>query len=158
VRYCIVRHCGFLVGCGHSSGDASAQPQTIEQVLGLLRMLPPWRRELEPIYERLAAFKTPTDWPDPESGLEDCVFAAAAVIFVEPEKSERARDVLRRALGGKRFEYLVALLAFIRAAHFWTVAHPGLEIEDDMRALMSEEKELALLLLQDPRFARPLIE
>jgi hypothetical protein len=72
------------------------------------------------------------------------------VVFVEPGKSERAREVLRQALGGKRFEYLIALLAFIRAAHFWTVAHPGLEIEDDMRTLMSEEKELASLLLQDP--------
>ena len=150
VRYCIVRHCGFLAGYGHSSGDASAPPQNIEQVLRLLRVLPPWRRQLEPIYNRLAAFKTPTDWPDPESEIEDCVFAAAAVIFVEPGKSERARDALRQALGGKRLEYLLALLAFIRAAHFWTVAHPGLEIEDDMRTLMSEEKELALLLLQDP--------
>jgi hypothetical protein len=150
VRYCVVRHCGFLVGYGHSSGDASAPAQTIEQVLRLLRASPPWRRDLEPIYGRLAAFKTPTDWPDPESELEDCVFAAAAVVFVEPGKSERAREVLRQALGGKRFEYLIALLAFIRAAHFWTVAHPGLEIEDDMRTLMSEEKELASLLLQDP--------
>ena len=64
VRYCIVRHCGFLVGYGHSSGDNSAPPQSIEQVLRLLRALPPWRRELGPIYERLAAFKTPTDWPE----------------------------------------------------------------------------------------------
>ncbi len=150
VRYCIVRHCGFLAGYGHSSGDASAPAQNIEQVLRLLKVLPPWRRELEPIYKRLAAFKTPTDWPDPESEIEDYVFAAAAVIFVEPGKSERARDALRQALGGKRLEYLLALLAFIRAAHFWTVAHPGLEIEDDMRTLMSEEKELASLLLQDP--------
>jgi hypothetical protein len=30
------------------------------------------------------------------------------------------------------------------------VAHPGLAIEDDMRALMTVEKELAALLLQDP--------
>ena len=51
VRYCIVRHCGFLVGYGHSSGDASAAPQTIEQALKLLKMPPPWRRQLEPIYE-----------------------------------------------------------------------------------------------------------
>ena len=35
--YCIVRHCGFLAGYGHSSGDASARPQNIEQVLRLLR-------------------------------------------------------------------------------------------------------------------------
>ena len=50
VRYCIVRHCGFLVGYGHSSGDASAAPQTIEQALKLLKVPPPWRRQLDPIY------------------------------------------------------------------------------------------------------------
>jgi hypothetical protein len=119
-------------------------------VLKLLRVLPPWRREIEPIYQRLAALTTPADWPEPESEIEDCIFAAAAVIFVESVKCERARDVLRHALGGKRFEYLMALLAFIKATHFWTVAHPGLAIEDDMRALMTVEKELAALLLQDP--------
>jgi len=125
VRYCIVRHCGFLVGYGHSSGDATAPPQSVEQVLGLLRTAPPWRRELHPIYERLVAFKTPTDWPDPGSEIEDCVFAAAALIFVEPGKSTRARDALRQALGGKRLEYLMALLAFIRAAHFGPSCIPG---------------------------------
>ena len=57
VRYCIVRHCGFLVGYGHSSGDAAAAPQTIEQALKLLKAPPPWRRQLEPIYQGLTAIK-----------------------------------------------------------------------------------------------------
>jgi len=153
VRYCIVRHCGFLVGYGHSSGDAEAAPQTIEQALKLLKAPPPWRRQLEPIYEGLEAFKNPTDWPVPDSDLEDWIFAASALIFVVPAKSERAQQALRQALGGKRFEYLLALLAFIRAAHYWTMVHPGLEIEDDVRELMSSEKELASLLLQDPELA-----
>jgi hypothetical protein len=76
VRYCIVRHCGFLVGYGHSSGDASAAPQTIEQVLSLLKAPPPWRRQLDPIYERLATFKMPIDRPAPGSnvGLDICGF------------------------------------------------------------------------------------
>jgi hypothetical protein len=60
---------------------------------------------------------------------------------------------LRQALGGKRFEYLLALLAFVRAAHYWTMVHPDLEIEDDVRELMSSQKELACLLLQDPDLA-----
>jgi hypothetical protein len=38
VRHCIVRHCGFLVGYGHSSC------------------------QLEPVYEGLAAIKGPIDW------------------------------------------------------------------------------------------------
>ena len=150
VRYCIVRHCGFLVGYGHASGDALAAPQTIEQALKLLKVPPPWRRQLDPIYERLAAFKLPIDWPEPGSDVEDCIFAASALIFVDPSKSERAQQTLRQALGGKRLEYLLALLTFIRAAHYWTMVHPGLEIEDDVREMMSAHKELASLLLQDP--------
>jgi hypothetical protein len=150
VRYCIVRHCGFLVGYGHSSGDASAAPQSIEQALKLLKAAPPWRRELEPVYAGLAAIKEPIDWPAPDSEIEDWVFAASALMFVEPTQSERARQVLRGTLGAKRVEYLLALLTFIRAAHYWTVVHPGLEIEDDVRELMSTQKELASLLLQDP--------
>jgi hypothetical protein len=150
VRYCIVRHCGFLVGYGHASGDAAAAPQTIDQALKLLRVPPPWRRPLEPVYEGLAALKGPIDWPTSESETEDWIFALSALIFVEPTQAERARQALRRTLGVRRVEYLLALLAFIRAAHFWTVVHPGLEIEDDVRELMSTHKELASLLLQDP--------
>ena len=149
-RYCIVRHCGFLMGYGRSSGDASAPPQTIGQALKLLTAPPPWRRQLEPVYEGLAAIKGPIDWPAPDSEIEDWIFAASALVFVVPTQSERAQQALRRILGGRRFEYLLALLAFIRAAHYWTVVHPGLQIEDDVREFMSTHEELASLLLQDP--------
>ena len=37
VRYCISRHCAFLVGYGHSSGDPAAPPQTMEQAIRLLK-------------------------------------------------------------------------------------------------------------------------
>ena len=39
VRYCIVRHCGFLIGYGHAAGDPAAQTQTIEQMIELLKHL-----------------------------------------------------------------------------------------------------------------------
>jgi len=150
VRYCIVRHCGFLVGYGHSSGDPAVHTQTIDQVIHLLKAPTPWRREIEPIYESLAAIKTPIDWPAPGSDIEDWIFAAAGMIFVEPLQSERPQMLLRTVLGGRHYEYLLALLTFIRAAHYWTVMHPGLEIEDDVVELMRTHKELASLLLQDP--------
>ena len=57
VRYCLVRHCGFLVGYGHSSGDPDAGLQTIDQVIKLLTTPPPWHRPLDPIYESLEAIK-----------------------------------------------------------------------------------------------------
>jgi len=127
VRYCIVRHCGFLVGYGHASGDVSAAPQTIEQALKLLTAPPPWRRQIEPVYEGLAAINGPIDWPAPDSEIEDWIFAASALIFVEATHSERARQALRRTLGGRRVEYLLALLAFIRTAHFGRLCIPVLK-------------------------------
>jgi len=150
VRYCIVRHCGFLVGCGHSAGDPAAQAQTIEHVIKLLRTPPPWRRELEPIYGSLEGMNTPVDWPAPGSEIEDQLFAVCTLIFVKPMQSERALKALRHALGGKRCEYVLALLAFIRTAHFWTLVHPGIEMEDDVKQLMHKHQDLAALLLQEP--------
>src|SRR5258708_16175447 len=81
--------------------------------------------------------------------MRKTVFAMSALIFVEPTKSERALQVLRQALGAKRLEYLLALLAFIRTAHYWTMIHPALEIEQDVRELMALHEELGSLLFQD---------
>jgi len=58
--------------------------------------------------------------------------------------------VLRHALGGKRCEYVLALLAFIRTAHFWTLVHPAIEMEDDVKQFMDRHPELAALLLKEP--------
>src|SRR5580700_4328896 len=37
VRYCITRHCGFLLGLGRAAGDPNAQAMTINQVIRLLQ-------------------------------------------------------------------------------------------------------------------------
>jgi hypothetical protein len=36
-RYCIVRHAGFLIGDGRPAGDQSVEPETVDQVIALLR-------------------------------------------------------------------------------------------------------------------------
>ena len=61
IRYCIVRHTGFLVGYGQAAGDPAARVQTIEQVIKLLQTPPPWRRDLEPIYGSLEGMNKPID-------------------------------------------------------------------------------------------------
>jgi two-component sensor histidine kinase len=153
-RYCVVRHCAFLVGHGHSSGDPSAPPQSVDQAIRLLRTEPPWLRNSDSVLQALETGPSAADWPDPESEFEDQLFVAATLVFVDPTQSGGARKALRRALGGRRFEYLMGLLAFIRTAHYWTVIHPDLQHEDDALALLSANEELAGLLLQDPEAGR----
>jgi signal transduction histidine kinase len=45
------------------------------------------------------------------------------------------------------FELLVAYLAFIRTAHYWTEMHPELTYEPDMAEMLGSHRELADLLL-----------
>jgi hypothetical protein len=56
---------------------------------------------------------------------------------------------LRIALGGEQFELLVGLLTFIRSAHYWTLMHPELVIEDDLTELLRQHEELAGLLCRE---------
>jgi len=80
------------------------------------------------VLRALEARSSVADWPTPETELEDHLFSAATLVFVEPRRSERARRALRSALGGRRFEHLLGP-AFIRMAHYWTVLHPDLQSE-----------------------------
>ena len=56
---------------------------------------------------------------------------------------------MQAAIGAENLEFLIAFLAFIRTAHFWTETHPDLECEPDMIKQMAHNEELARLLL-DP--------
>jgi signal transduction histidine kinase len=157
VRYCIVRHVGFLLGAhhGHAAGDARAGSQTIAEVIALLRSPSPWKRDMAAVYATLQAQPPQIgNWPAPGSAAEDAIFACAAVMFVEPGRSEPAHYALVRTLGLREYELFSGCLAFIRTAHYWTMLHPEIESEDDMVALMRGQQELARLLLEDPEADR----
>jgi len=153
IRYCIARHCAFLLGRGHASGDPSVSVQSIGQAIHLLKTPPPWARDTAMFLEGLETLPLPQDWPAVESKEEDWLIAAATLVFVEPARSN-ARNALRKALGGKSFEHLLGLLAFIRTAHYWTVLHPNFALEEDVKELLSVNEELARLLLEDPESGR----
>ena len=157
MRYCIVRHVGFLLGNnhGHAAGDATAAPQTVDEIVRLLRRPSPWQREMEEVYALLEKLTAQIDhWPGAGTELEDAIFACAAVIFVEPARSERARRALVHAVGPRRFEFFCGCLAFIRTAHYWTMLHPEIDTEDDMQLLMRGHEDLTRLLLEDPEAGR----
>jgi signal transduction histidine kinase len=157
MRYCIVRHVGFLLGKGHGcpAGDAEAGTQTIDEVITLLRKPSPWKRDMEQIYLSLeGASRAIDEWPAPGSRIEDEIFACAAIMFVEPARSDAARRALIRTLGQREFEFFSGCLAFIRTAHYWTMLHPEIETEDDMLELLRGQQELAQLLMEDPEAHR----
>src|SRR5262244_3728733 len=69
VRYCIVRHVGFLIGEGCPAGDTTAVPETIEQVIELLTRPARCARALEQALARLEALIGPANIPTPRTEL-----------------------------------------------------------------------------------------
>ena len=157
MRYCIVRHVGFLLGGGHgrAAGDGGARPPTLTEVFGLVRRPSPRNRDMAPGDASLEAEPCALEsWPSPGSDREDAIFACAAVMFVEPARCDLARRGLVRTLGLREYELFSGCLAFIRTAHYWTMLHPEIESEEDMLDLMRGHEELARLLLADPEAHR----
>ena len=154
MRYCITRHCGFLLGLGRSAGDPDAPVMTIAQVIRLLQRPVPTEEYARAALARLEALAEPIDWPAPEAPHDDDLLTSATVLFLQPARAGRAKRALRIALGGEKFELLIGFLTFVRSAHYWTLMHPELEFEDDVKALLREHEELARLLSEDSEAGR----
>jgi hypothetical protein len=122
---------------------------TIDQVVRLLRRPLPTAERTEAALARLEAIAEPIDWPSPETSHDEDLLTCATVLFLQPARAVRAKHVLRIALGGEKFELLVAFLTFVRSAHYWTLMHPELALEDDLKELLREHEELSKMLLED---------
>jgi PAS domain S-box-containing protein len=146
VRYCIIRHVGFLIGEGRPAGDPKVRPETIEQVITLLQRPVPDANALAAVFARLESYKEAKNIPAPGTQTEYDLFDALTVMFLEPRKWERAGEAVRRAVGEGTFEILTAFLAFVRTAHYWSETHPKLAIERDMLAVLEKHNVLARLL------------
>ena len=85
--------------------------------------------------------------PEPRTESEGDLFDALTIMFLAPRGAAHARVAVRKAVGDATFELLVAYLAFIRTAHYWTEMHPELTSEPDMAKILSGYDELANLLL-----------
>ena len=124
VRYCIARHVGFLVGLGRPAGDPTALPQSVTDVVRLLRRPFPRGQELQPYLSLCAASAAPigemplanTRWKMPSLCWQRHVFLKTTDYLL-------CLDALTRLLGPTRLQYLLLFLAFVRAAHYWTETH-----------------------------------
>ena len=150
VRYCIARHLGFLVGLGRPAGDPQCLPQSVNEVLPLLRGDLPFNSDLDQhlaLCEGLGIVSLP---PEPDSAQERAIFACAAHVFLRTSDAPRALHALKCVLDGKTLEYTKLLLAFIRTAHYWTEIHPELVLEDDINQLLATHEAIAACVLADP--------
>jgi two-component sensor histidine kinase len=145
VRYCVTRHCGFLLGLGRAAGDATATAMTIDQAIRLLQRPVPTAEQTSAALDRLEAIAEPIDWPSLETSYDDDLPTSATVLFLQPARASRAKRALRTALGGEKFELLVGFLTFIRSAHYSELA-----FEEDVQDLLRGHEELARMLLEDP--------
>jgi hypothetical protein len=120
VRYCIIRHVGFLIGKGRPAGDPKVRPETIEEVITLLQRPVPDANALAAVFARLESYSDAKNIPASGTQAEYDLFDALTAMFLEPRKWERAGEAVRRAVGDGTFETLTAFLAFVRTAHYWT--------------------------------------
>ena len=90
----------------------------------------------------------------PKHSHDADLLTLATVLFLQPARAARAKQALRIALGGEKFELLIGFLTFVRSAHYWTLMHPELGLEDDVKALLREHEELARLLMEDVEAGR----
>ena len=149
-RYCLARHLGFLLGLGRPAGDAQCLPQSIDEVLPLLRGDLPFKSNLDQhiaLCEGLGMGSFP---PEPDSAEERAIFACAAHVFLGTAGAPRALRALECVFDGKTSEYAKLLLAFIRTAHYWTEIHPELVLEDDINQFLASHETIAACVLADP--------
>ena len=154
VRYCIGRHVGFLAGLGRAAGDAESPPQSVEEIVRLLRRPFPRGEDLAPYLSRFAEHHPPLrTLEDLDSEVEEVILGLAGHVFLQTADAPACLDTLRSALGESRLQYLMLLLAFVRTAHYWTKIHPELGLEEDIKQLLATHEDLAECVLADPEAA-----
>ena len=100
VRYCIARHVGFLVGLGRPAGDPDCPVQSIDDVVALIRRPLPRGAGLRPALAQCESLESQLiEWPEPDSAIEQAIFACATHVFLQSPDATRSLEALRRALG-----------------------------------------------------------
>ena len=151
VRYCIARHTGFLMGLGRPAGDKNASPESVEDVVKLLRQPLPRGADLKSQLAFCSNSPAPIiEIPAADTPMEDGLFALACHVFLQTGDAPECLAALQRLLGTVSLQYLLLFLAFVRAAHYWTRVHPEIQFEDDIKQLLATHEALATCIIDDP--------
>jgi hypothetical protein len=97
VRYCIVRHVGFLIGQGRPAGDADAVLETVEQVIEMLRRSLPEGPALSTVLERLERASRSDQLPGPRTECESDLFDALTIMFLSPSDKRATHQLVMHA-------------------------------------------------------------
>jgi len=135
--YCLCRHIGFLAGIGGPNGGEPLLDS--KQILALLLREPPTIREMVTIMETLNS-RPPLTVGTWEENHEEDLLACCVYLFRQGREHRAVSRTLSRFLGAKRFNRLAGFLGFIKSAHFWSDAHPELELEDDVSEYFSHNE------------------
>jgi PAS domain S-box-containing protein len=150
-RYCVARHVGFLLGLGRPAGDPTVPTHNVTDVVKLLRRPFPRGQELQSRLALCAACPAPiVEMPMADTQMEDAIFVLAGHVFLKTSDYLLCLDALARLLGPVHLQYLLLLLAFVRAAHYWTETHPEIAFENDVDKLLATHEALADCILNDP--------
>jgi len=144
-RYCTVPYSLVCHSCALAAlGVAPAE------ILTLLETPVPGEGEVERALDLLGEQAAPlAAFPDPDSVLAAAILRIAVYFFLNRDRAARCRAALRRLLGDRDYNHLIALLAHVKASHVWVEAHPELSYELDKRA----QDHLPGLLAGEPRLA-----
>ncbi len=143
-RYCAAPYCFITHSCLMRSLGQSAS-----EIARLLEESAPISEcDLEELLRLVAAESTPlTDWPAPDSPLEQALLRCAEMSFLNTAGVERCRSELRRLLGPVNHTHLIRFLSHIKMAHLWIEAYPEVSYQADERTM----KILGGLLQDQPR-------
>lgn len=83
------------------------------------------------------------------SEIENSLLRCAVLLFVQPSQAKTCRQNVRQFLGMGMYNYLTALLSYIKFIHQWLESHPQISYETDRRAQL----HLAPLLLEEIELA-----
>ena len=144
--YSLARHVGFLAGRGKPAGNASAQPQNIDDVIALLQIPLPDQQSAEEALQRFQQFVPLHELPEPGSPLEADMLQLLGIIYTLPQHAHRVRESLKQSLTDTDTQWITALLSYIHAEHCHAAAQNELNFEPDLQDLFEQKPELAILI------------
>ncbi|MGB1800520.1 MAG: diguanylate cyclase [Gammaproteobacteria bacterium] len=152
-NYCFSRHAAFLLGNGHISGDKECAPMKINEFIKLYSAPLPTEEDINDAINHLALCKEDNNklLNTDEFNKSFILCSIPVFLFLRDQKNEsyqynlylECKNLLIDVLGSELYNKHYFFLMFIDSAHSWTLLHPEIAIDDDVRELFKRHPELS---------------